>query len=123
MSLYTNYISEIENRKKEGLKPKPIEDGTLLKEIISQIKDENNSHRTDSLNYLIYNTIPGTTTAAVVKSKFLKEIITKQIVVKEIEQKFAFELLSHMKGGPSIEVLLDLTTEERERGEGWGFRR
>ena len=36
MSLYTNYISEIENRKKEGLKPKPIEDGSLLKEIISQ---------------------------------------------------------------------------------------
>ena len=72
MSLYTNYISEIENRKKEGLKPKPIEDGTLLKEIILQIKDENNIHRTDSLNFLIYNTIPGTTTAAVVKSKFLK---------------------------------------------------
>ena len=114
MSLYTNYISEIENRKKEGLKPKPIEDGTLLKEIISQIKDENNIHRTDSLNFLIYNTIPGTTTAAVVKSKFLKEIITKQIVVKEIETKFAFELLSHMKGGPSIEVLLDLALGENK---------
>ena len=114
MSLYTNYISEIENRKKEGLKPKPIEDGTLLKEIISQIKDENNIHRTDSLNFLIYNTIPGTTTAAVVKSKFLKEIITKQIVVKEIEPKFAFELLSHMKGGPSIEVLLDLALGENK---------
>ena len=114
MSLYTNYLSEIENRKKEGLKPKPIEDGTLLKEIISQIKDENNTHRTDSLNFLIYNTIPGTTTAALVKSKFLKEIITKQIVVKEIEQKFAFELLSHMKGGPSIEVLLDLALGENK---------
>ena len=76
MSLYTNYISEIENRKKEGLKPKPIEDGTLLKEIISQIKDENNSHRTDSLNYLIYNTLPVTAAAEVVKAKFLKEIIT-----------------------------------------------
>ena len=114
MSLYTNYISEIENRKKEGLKPKPIEDGTLLKEIISQVKDENNIHRTDSLNFLIYNTIPGTTTAAVVKSKFLKEIITKQIFVKEIEQKFAFELLSHMKGGPSIEVLLDLALGENK---------
>lgn len=114
MSLYTNYISEIENRKKEGLKPKPIEDGTLLKEIISQIKDENNIHRTDSLNFLIYNTIPGTTTAAVIKSKFLKEIITKQIVVKEIEPKFAFELLSHMKGGPSIEVLLDLALGENK---------
>ena len=114
MSLYTNYISEIENRKKEGLKPKPIEDGTLLKEIISQIKDQNNTHRTDSLNFLIYNTIPGTTTAAVVKSKFLKEIITKQIDVKEIEPKFAFELLSHMKGGPSIEVLLDLALGEKK---------
>ena len=85
MSLYKNYLSEIENRKKEGLKPKPIEDGALLTEIIYQIKDENNPHRRDSLNFLIYNTIPGTTTAAVVKSKFLKEIITKQIVVKEIE--------------------------------------
>ena len=42
MSLYTDYLSEIENRKKEGLKPKPIEDGKLLKEIISQIKDTNN---------------------------------------------------------------------------------
>ena len=39
MSLYTDYLSEIETRKKEGLKPKPIEDGKLLKEIISQIKD------------------------------------------------------------------------------------
>ena len=67
MSLYTNYLSEIEKRKQEGLKPKPIENGTLLKEIISQIKDENNPHRKDSLNFLIYNTIPGTTTAAVVK--------------------------------------------------------
>ena len=108
MSLYTNYLSEIENRKKEGLKPKPIEDGILLKEIISQIKDENNPYRRDSLNFLIYNTIPGTTTAAVVKSKFLKEILTKQIVVKEIETSFALELLSNMKGGPSIELLLDL---------------
>ena len=35
MSLYIDYLSEIENRKREGLKPKPIEDGALLKEIIS----------------------------------------------------------------------------------------
>jgi aconitate hydratase 2/2-methylisocitrate dehydratase len=28
--------------------------------------------------------------------------------VEEITPSFAFELLSHMKGGPSIEVLLDL---------------
>jgi len=108
MTLYSNYLQEIENRKKDGLSPKPIEDGKLLKEIISQIKDNNNPHRKDSLHFLIYNTIPGTTTAAVEKSNFLKEIITGKIKVDEISTSFAFELLSHMKGGPSIEVLLDI---------------
>jgi aconitate hydratase 2/2-methylisocitrate dehydratase len=77
MTLYSNYLTEIENRKKDGLNPKPIEDGELLKEIISQIKDTNNVHRKDSIHFLIYNTIPGTTSAATVKSKFLKEIITR----------------------------------------------
>jgi aconitate hydratase 2/2-methylisocitrate dehydratase len=38
----------------------------------------------------------------------LKEIILSNILVNEISEDFAFELLSHMKGGPSIEVLLDL---------------
>ena len=108
MTLYSNYLTEIENRKKDGLNPKPIEDGELLKEIISQIKDTNNVHRKESIHFLIYNTIPGTTTAATVKSKFLKEIITGITKVDEISKSFAFELLSHMKGGPSIEVLLDI---------------
>ena len=79
MSLYSDYLSEIENRKKEGLKPKPIEDGELLKEIISQIKDPCNKHRQNSIEFLIYNTIPGTTSAALEKSKFLKEIILESI--------------------------------------------
>ena len=70
MSLYSDYLSEIENRKKEGLKPKPIEDGALLKEIISQIKDPNNNHRKESINFLIYNTIPGTTSAALKNLNF-----------------------------------------------------
>ncbi|PTT21541.1 bifunctional aconitate hydratase 2/2-methylisocitrate dehydratase, partial [Chryseobacterium sp. HMWF028] len=43
-----------------------------------------------------------------VKAKFLKEIILGESVVEEISPAYAFELLSHMKGGPSIEVLLDL---------------
>ena len=30
MSLYIDYLSEIESRKKEGLKPKPIEDTDLV---------------------------------------------------------------------------------------------
>ena len=112
MSLYTDYLLEIETRKKEGLKPKPIEDGKLLKEIISQIKDTNNNYRKESINFLIYNTIPGTTSAAVEKSKFLKEIILENFKVNEIKPSFAFELLSHMKGGPSIEVLLDLALSD-----------
>lgn len=108
MDLYTDYLKEIEERKGEGLSPKPIDDGELLAEIISQVKDPKHEAREDSLQFLIYNTLPGTTSAAAVKAKFLKEIILGESVVKEITAAFAFELLSHMKGGPSIEALLDL---------------
>ena len=105
---YTNYLAEIKERKNLGLNPKPIDEAELLSEIISQIKDINNLNRKDSLKFFIYNTIPGTTPAAEVKAKFLKEIIQNEIHVEEISTEFAFELLSHMKGGPSVKVLLDL---------------
>ena len=108
MILYTEYLQEIENRKTEGLNPKPIDGAELTSEIISQIKDAGNEHREGSLNFFIYNTLPGTTAAAEVKAKFLKEIVLGESVVAEITPTFAFELLSHMKGGPSVEVLLDL---------------
>ena len=39
MSIYANYLQEIEERKNQGLHPKPIDDATLLQEIIEQIKD------------------------------------------------------------------------------------
>jgi aconitate hydratase 2 / 2-methylisocitrate dehydratase len=108
MNTYQEYIREIEERKNQGLHPKPIDGAELLSEIITQIKDENNAYREDSLKFFIYNTLPGTTSAAGVKAKFLKEIILGESTVKEITPAFAFELLSHMKGGPSIGVLLDL---------------
>lgn len=108
MSLYQDYLKEIDTRKEQGLHPKPIEDGALLDEIVAQIKDQGNEHREASLKFFIYNTLPGTTSAAGVKAKFLKEIILGQADVAEISSSFAFELLSHMKGGPSVEVLLDL---------------
>ncbi|WP_369014814.1 bifunctional aconitate hydratase 2/2-methylisocitrate dehydratase [Flavobacterium anhuiense] len=108
MSIYQDYLQEIEERKNQGLHPKPIDGAELLSEIIAQIKDVDNAYREDSLKFFIYNTLPGTTSAAGEKAKFLKEIILGQSVVKEITPVFAFELLSHMKGGPSIEVLLDL---------------
>jgi aconitate hydratase 2/2-methylisocitrate dehydratase len=108
MNIYKDYIKEIEERKTQGLHPKPIDGAELLSEIIAQIKDSDNADRQDSLKFFIYNTLPGTTSAAGVKAKFLKEIILGESVVEEISPAFAFELLSHMKGGPSIEVLLDL---------------
>ncbi|MDE4172655.1 bifunctional aconitate hydratase 2/2-methylisocitrate dehydratase [Phaeobacter sp. PT47_59] len=108
MSLYKDYLTEIETRKAQGLHPKPIDDGALVAEIIAQIKDAGNEHRDASLNFFIYNTLPGTTSAAGVKAAFLKEIILGAEVVAEITPEFAFELLSHMKGGPSVAVLLDL---------------
>jgi len=108
MSIYKNYLEQIEQRKLQGLHPQPIDGSELLSEIILQIKDIDNEHRDDSLQFFIYNVLPGTTSAAVVKAKFLKEIILKDSIVKEITTSFAFEQLSHMKGGPSVEVLLDL---------------
>ncbi|GHG06434.1 bifunctional aconitate hydratase 2/2-methylisocitrate dehydratase [Thalassotalea marina] len=115
MSLYSDYMAEIATRKAElGLNPKPIDSADLLSEIIEQIKDTTNEHREDSLKFFIYNTLPGTTSAAGVKAKFLKEIILGQQTVAEISSEFAFELLSHMKGGPSIEVLLDLALGDDE---------
>lgn len=108
MNIYKDYIKEIEERKNQGLHPKPIDGAELLGEIIAQIKDVENEHREDSLKFFIYNTLPGTTSAAGAKARFLKEIILGESVVEEISPAFAFELLSHMKGGPSIGVLLDL---------------
>ena len=108
MNTYIDYIKQIEERKDQGLNPQPIDGAELLSEIIEQIKDINNVYREDSLNFFIYNVLPGTTSAASVKAVFLKEIILGESVVKEITPSFAFEQLSHMKGGPSIEVLLDI---------------
>ena len=112
MSLYTDYLSEIETRKEQGLNPKPIDDGALLAEIIEQIKDTGNEHREASLNFFIYNTLPGTTSAAGVKAAFLQDIILGNATVEEISVEFAFEMLSHMKGGPSVDVLLTLALGE-----------
>ncbi len=105
---YSDYIKEIEERKIQGLHPKPIDGAELLSEIIAQIKDLDSEYRTDSLNFFIYNVVPGTTPAANLKANFLKEIVLGQSVVAEITVAFALELLSHMKGGTSIKVLLDL---------------
>ncbi len=108
MNTYNDYIQEIEQRKGQGLHPKPIDGADLLSEVIAQIKDANNEYRADSLQFFIYNVLPGTTSAAAVKAAFLKEIILGESIVEEISVAFAFEQLSHMKGGPSIEALLDI---------------
>jgi aconitate hydratase 2/2-methylisocitrate dehydratase len=108
MNIYNDYLQEIEERKGQGLNPKPIDGAELLIAIIAQIKDSDNADRDESLKFFTYNVVPGTTPAAAVKAVFLKEIILGESVVKEITPAFGFELLSHMKGGPSIEVLLDL---------------
>ena len=114
MSLYESYLEEIEERKGMELHPKPIDDKALTNEIISQIKDIENKYREDSLNHFIYNVLPGTTGAAEAKAQFLKEVILEKIALKEISSDFALELLSHMKGGPSVEVLLDLILDAEE---------
>lgn len=108
MGIYKAYLDDIAKRKKIGLNPKPIDNGDLLNEIVLDIIDKKSVTRKKSLEYLIYNTLPGTTKAASVKSNFLKNIILNKIKISEISESFAFELLSHMKGGASIKVLIEL---------------
>lgn len=112
MNIYEGYLKEIEDRKGQGLHPKPIDGAELLSQIITQIKDVNNVHREDSLNFFIYNVLPGTTSAAGVKATFLKDIILGVSIVEEVTIDSALEQLAHMKGGPSIGVLLDLVLGE-----------
>ena len=112
MSRYAEYLKEIEERKAQQLHPKPIDEADLLLEVIAQIKDLGHENRKDSLQFFIYNVLPGTTSAAGVKAEFLKEIILGEAIIKEISVDFAFEQLSHMKGGPSVRVLLDLALGE-----------
>ncbi len=114
MGLYEAYLQEIIERSKLGLGPKPIDQGNLLEEIIDIILEPKSPNRDDAIKHFIYNTLPGTTGAASVKAKFLKKLILKNELLDEIDQKYAFELLSHMKGGPSVEVLLDLAFHEDE---------
>ena len=90
MNIYNDYLQEIEERKGQGLNPKPIDGADLLSAIISQIKEQTNVNREASLKFFIYNTVPGTTPAAAVKAKFLKEIILGESVVAEITPAFAF---------------------------------
>ena len=63
MSLYDAYLEEIENRKTQGLKPKPIDNGALVGELIAQIRTR--ATHTAPLRLISSSTtLPGTTSAA-----------------------------------------------------------
>ena len=72
MSLFDDYLKEIESRKDAGLHPKPIDSADLIREIIAIIETADTPERDRALKFFIYNTLPGTTTAAEEKAKFLK---------------------------------------------------
>ena len=117
MSLYQDYLDEIEARKADGLSPKPIDEAALAAEIVAQIKDADHPHRAGSLNHLIYNTLPGTTGAAGEKAEFLKEIILGDVAVDEIVRFYANfhsirsigdDLVVRMHRGPDDHQLADL---------------
>ncbi|WP_235035294.1 bifunctional aconitate hydratase 2/2-methylisocitrate dehydratase [Roseomonas sp. 18066] len=103
-----DYLTEIKGREVQGLAPKPIDDAGLVGDLITLIRDTGHELREGALKFFIYNTLPGTTSAAGVKAAFLKQVILGEAIVPEITPAFALELLSHMKGGPSIGVLLDI---------------
>ena len=72
MNIYEDYIKEIEERKVQGLEPKPIDNRELLFEIITEIKDLDSSIRKKSIDFFIYNVLPGTTSAAGIKADIFK---------------------------------------------------
>ena len=113
MTLYSDYLAEIQSRAEQGLAPKPIDAGGLVGEITAIILDQGNEQRADALKFFIYNTLPGTTPAATVKAAFLRQVIDGEVVVPEITPDFALELLSHMKGGPSVKALLDIALGDK----------
>ena len=82
MTLYDTYLAEIAIRAKQGLQPKPIDNGALTTALIEHITDASSAHAKDCLHYLIYNTLPGTTSAAGVKAGFLKDIILGVVSVQ-----------------------------------------
>ncbi len=43
VTLLADYFAEIENRKKQGLKPKPIDDGAMVAECIQHITDNSSA--------------------------------------------------------------------------------
>jgi Aconitase B len=108
MNLFQEYLDEITTRKKQGLSAKPIDNGDLACEIIAHIKSIDSEYHDQCVDFLIFNMLPGTTKAANEKAEFLKQIINDNYQIDEISIDRAFELLSHMKGGPSIKVLIDL---------------
>ena len=101
MSLYEAYLKNIEEREKIGLSPKPIDSGDLINEIITNIVDKKSKHRDKSLEFLINNTLPGTTEAALNKANFLKDIILEKIKIPLIPPKKKLlcinESQSHLK--------------------------
>jgi aconitate hydratase 2/2-methylisocitrate dehydratase len=108
MNLYEEYLTEIKSRKEQGLNAKPIDNDDLAREIIAHVKSTNSAHHDQCVELLIFNMLPGTTKAANKKAEFLKQIIDGIYQIDKISVDRAFELLSHMKGGPSIKVLIDL---------------
>ncbi|MEM9466259.1 MAG: aconitase family protein, partial [Actinomycetota bacterium] len=114
MSLYDDYLHEIEGRKAHDLHPKPVDGADLLAEIVAHMEDADSPHRADCLDFFVFNVLPGTTSAAGLKAQVLKDVITGARTIEGIAEASAFEQLSHMKGGPSIEVLLDLLLGDDE---------
>ena len=57
MSNYKEYLKENKDRNALGLKPKPIDDGNLLSEIITNIKDLKFIDRDTCIDFFIYKEI------------------------------------------------------------------
>ena len=89
MSLFDDYLSEIEKRKKQGSKAEAVGDDALTTELIGHICRMRPAPPC-GLSGPFWSITPcGTTSAAGVKAKFLKDIISGNIEVAEISAESA----------------------------------
>ena len=83
MSFFKEYISEIETRRKEGLKPKPIDDADLIKEIIDNIKHNNNKDQSLKFIHTHFNDIRFKSFNSFMVNKMIQAKLYKHVLIIE----------------------------------------
>lgn len=108
-----NYKKHVEERKAEGIVPKPL-DAKQVSDLIEQIKKPEKNEENDLKALLESRVPPGVDEAAYVKAAFLADIASGKTNSPIVSKVRAAELLGTMIGGYNIQPLISLLDSEDE---------